>query len=78
MKVETRAEAARLNRTGQTDPYLAANGHRMIASLRFPRAGDGFGDRRPYQVGDEIRSESWSAWCAPGCNHSELDDPEDY
>ncbi|MGV0985022.1 MAG: hypothetical protein ACOYB2_10735 [Limnohabitans sp.] len=73
MKVETKAEADRLNRTGETEPYAAANGHLMIAALRFPTVEfeDGRVERE-YRVGDEIRYESWSAWCAPGCSHAEL------
>jgi hypothetical protein len=70
MKVETKAEAKRLNRTGETEPYGAANGHLMIAALRFPK--DDEGRKREYRVGDDIRYESWSAWCAPGCSHAEL------
>jgi hypothetical protein len=69
-RVETNAEAAKLNRTGETAPYAAANGHLMIAALRFPR--DETGSEREYRVGDEIRYESWSAWCAPSCNHAEV------
>lgn len=77
-KVETQAEADALNASGETAPYYAANGHLMIASLRFPREypgqdpDDGRPVEREYRVGDEIRYDSWSAWCAPGCNHSEL------
>lgn len=87
MKVETKAEAARLNRNETTDPYLAANGHLMVAALRFPREAidpvewppeqfpsppTSVSREREYRVGDEIQYESWSAWCAPGCSHREL------
>jgi len=29
--------------------------------------GRGSGAPREYRVGDRVNSESWSAWCAPGC-----------
>lgn len=65
--VETQAEADRLNETGTTEPYMAANGHRMIALLRFPKEPDG--RERDYRIGDEIRYTTWNAWCAPDCHH---------
>jgi hypothetical protein len=93
VKVETKEQADRLNESGETDPYLAANGHVMIAALRFPReaidqkewpAADfphppkAVSVERDYGIGDEIRYDSWSAWCAPECDHRELGPLEDW
>jgi hypothetical protein len=75
-KVETAAEAAEPNRTGTFGPYRAANGHLMVAELRFP--SDGPADEREYRVGDEIRYVQWSAWCAPNCNHAGLGSLPDF
>lgn len=69
MKVETQAQADKLNETGELGPYLAANGHMMVAPVRFP-------DDRDYKVGDDIKYESWSAWCHESCNHTVP--PEDW
>lgn len=76
MRVETRAEADQLNESETYGPYYAANGHFLMAVLRFPR--DEEGHEREYRVGDEIRYESWSAWCAPDCNHEGLGPLPDY
>lgn len=70
-KVQTQAEANRLNRTGVHGPYQAVNGHLMLAPLRFPKRGF-------YLVGDEIQYESWDAYCAPACKHAELGPLEDW
>lgn len=93
MKVETQAEADRLNESGEYGPYLAANGHLMVAPLKFPReARDkaewppedypvppaSVSDERDYRVGDEVRYESWRAWCAQECDHSESGGPPDW
>lgn len=77
MKVIDEAHAKRLNDTGHTDPYLAANGHMMVAPLRNPIRG---GAERPiaYRVGDEVRYDSWAATCAESCDHSESGPPEDW
>lgn len=74
MKVETQREADELNDTGTYGPYRAANGHLMVAELRFPVDVDGA--NREYRVGDEIRYTTWNAWCATTCNHDAP--PEDW
>jgi hypothetical protein len=74
MRVETQAQADELNERGTLGPYLAANGHMMEANLRWPL--DEEKGERDYQVGDEIRYESWSAWCHGSCNHTSP--PEDW
>jgi len=91
MKVETQQEADQLNESGAYGPYMAANGHLMMAELRWPReaidqrewpAADypfppaNVSTERDYRVGDEIRYTTWNAWCAPGCNHDSP--PEDW
>lgn len=84
MNVETQAQADELNRTGLFGPYRAANGHTMIAPVRFPRVRggsteDGTGSVEvDYQPGDTIRYDSWAAYCADGCDHSESGPPEDW
>lgn len=76
-KVQTQAEANRLNATGTYGPYLAANGHLMIANLIFPVDGHAVatGATRPYQVGDEIRYTQWDARCADTCRACAAGDP---
>lgn len=70
--IATAAEAARLNESGLTDPYVAVNGHRMVAPVTRP------GDRydkllgiwtggRDLVVGDEINYRSAEAYCVDGC-----------
>ena len=81
MKVETQQEADKLNETEEYGPYRAANGHIMVAALRFPREEpneNGYREERNYRVGDEIRYTTWDAWCAPECNHQELGPLEDW
>lgn len=77
-KVQTQEEANRLNREDEYGPYQAANGHIMIAPLRYPRDPSSPSGEREYRIGDEIQYESWCAWCAPGCNHQELGPLEDW
>jgi len=92
-KVETQAEADELNRTETWGPYTAANGHLMVASLRFPREAidqkewpsedypyppESVSTERDYRIGDEIRYSTWDAWCAPECNHDGLGPLEDW
>lgn len=74
--VETQQEADRLTRDETWGPYIAANGHLMVAPLRFPR--DEEGHEREYRIGDEIRYESWRAWCAEECIHDGLGPLPDY
>lgn len=67
-QVETQEQADRLNAQGHTDAYIAANGHTMEANLRFPRLTvDRTDGERDLRVGDDVRSESWSAWCVDSC-----------
>jgi hypothetical protein len=69
-KVETQEEADRLNKDGTTEPYLAANGHMMVAPLRWPyheACSTACAHERDYVVGDEIRYTSWDAWCVADC-----------
>ena len=85
-KVETQAEADKLNETEVYGPYRAANGHIMVASLLWPKTGEtetwANGTKhsleRDYQIGDEIRYTTWDASCAPECNHRELGGLEDW
>lgn len=73
--VQTQAQANNLNKTGTYGPYLAANGHTMLAQARLPVIGLDedcaspcpLPIEREYRIGDEIRYESWSAWCASDC-----------
>jgi hypothetical protein len=85
MQVQNQAEANALNARGEYGPYRAANGHLMVAPLRYPRQQnpDYRADRdnerlleREYRVGDLILYDSWAAWCAPNCNHDAP--PEDW
>lgn len=76
MKVESQDEADELNETGEYGPYHAANGHLMMAELRFPRDDDG--NERNYRVGDRIDYIQWSAWCADACDHDGLGPLPDY
>jgi hypothetical protein len=98
VRVETQEQADDLNKRGEYGPYLAANGHLMVAHVEQPRNADthqfsagGLEDDkwqpdycarcgehrdegchdyyRPYRVGDRIRYDSWSAWCAKECHH---------
>lgn len=81
MQITTQAQADTLNRTGEYGPYHAANGHTMIAPLRYPKSrewiDDGNDERaeRDYRVGDEIRYDSWAAWCAPTCYACGMGEP---
>ena len=95
-QIETAAEASELNRSGQFGPYRAANGHLMIAPIRYPidedawrrsateaeAEGRGVPPRsafeRDLRVGDEVRYDSFAAWCAPSCNHDESGPAEDW
>lgn len=66
--VQTQEEADRLNEEGTYGPYQAANGHLMLAPLRFPiEIHDGSRFERDYKVGDEIRYSSSDAWCDENC-----------
>lgn len=72
--VSTQDEANNYNENEVYGPYIAANGHLMVAPLRFPHDRDGH--ERNFEIGDEIRYDSWQAWCDMGCKHTSP--PEDW
>lgn len=74
MNVIDQEQANRLNESGMTDEYRAANWHLMRAPLLFPK--DESGQERDYEVGDEIRYTSWNADCSENCRHDSP--PEDW
>ena len=73
MKIETQEQADRFNETMEYGPYVAANGHLMVAPLLLPK--DENKEEREYQVGDTIRYTSFNAWCAEGCRACAEGDP---
>lgn len=74
MKVQNQAQANELNTSGKYGPYLAANGHMMVARLTWPKDEEGY--ERNFEVGDDIRYSSWDADCHESCRHDAP--PEDW
>lgn len=79
-QVTTQGQANQLNRDGTYGPYLAFNGHLLVAPVERPIADDAperdadgeripwsRRERRGYRVGDEIRYLQHAARCTDRC-----------